>query len=161
MQTFLPSPDFAECARVLDGKRLNKQITEVKQILMAITGESDGWRNHPAVAMWRGHYDALIEYGVALYDEWQSRLDLGKRGGKRTHKSGEWITACWLNFHAWRGNRKQKYYSVPWLTPDVCSAYRALLLAKDPEWYGQFGWSEEPNADSKRIFEMIKEEMKR
>ena len=31
MQTFLPYADFVECARVLDDKRLNKQIVEAEQ----------------------------------------------------------------------------------------------------------------------------------
>ncbi|MFN7881952.1 MAG: pyrimidine dimer DNA glycosylase/endonuclease V, partial [bacterium] len=33
MQTFLPSPSFAESARILDNKRLGKQRVECKQIL--------------------------------------------------------------------------------------------------------------------------------
>ncbi len=54
MQTFLPYPDFAESARVLDNKRLGKQRVEVLQILNVLTDSTrKGWRNHPAVAMWR------------------------------------------------------------------------------------------------------------
>lgn len=150
MQTFLPYPDFAECASVLDNQRLNKQITECKQIAMAITGESDGWRNHPAVKMWREHLDELMSYGLVMYVEWQRRFDEGKRGGTRKHAAGEWIpvdTSFYLS------------HNIPWLTPAVCSAYRALLLAKDPVHYGQFNWPEQPNPDSARIFEMIKGEM--
>jgi hypothetical protein len=68
------------------------------------------------------------------------------RGGKLTHQAGEWLM--------WQPVSHQK---LPWLTPAVCSAYRALLLAKKPEWYGRFGWSEEPNGNSKYIFDMIRE----
>lgn len=32
MQTFLPTPDFLETAKILDNKRLNKQIVEAYQI---------------------------------------------------------------------------------------------------------------------------------
>ena len=56
MQTFLPYADFNKSAEVLDNRRLNKQILEGYQILKVL-GNPDpraGWRNHPAVKMWRG-----------------------------------------------------------------------------------------------------------
>jgi hypothetical protein len=47
MQTFLPSSNFAVAARMLDSKRLNKQILEGYQILNVLSGNSPtgGWRN--------------------------------------------------------------------------------------------------------------------
>ena len=36
MQTFLPYPDFAESAKVLDNKRLGKQRVECLQIMKAL-----------------------------------------------------------------------------------------------------------------------------
>src|SRR5690606_9247301 len=74
LQTFLPFPDFAECARVLDPRRLGKQRVEALQIVRAITVPGHGWRNHPAVLMWREHLEALGCYGLAMVDAW---LDLG------------------------------------------------------------------------------------
>lgn len=75
MQTFLPYPDFHNCAQVLDRKRLGKQIVEAKQIYDTITkpSESKAWRNHPAVKMWMGYEDALAAYFNACKDEWISR----------------------------------------------------------------------------------------
>jgi hypothetical protein len=73
MQTFLPHPDFAASARVLDYKRLGKQRVETKQILMALTGQIKGWRSHPATKMWTGHEQALARYGVAICREWRAR----------------------------------------------------------------------------------------
>lgn len=75
MQTFLPYPDFRESARVLDSKRLGKQRVEAYQILLVIQrGDSaKGWKNHPAVKMWRGNENALIRYGIAMCDEWIAR----------------------------------------------------------------------------------------
>jgi len=66
MQTFLPYLDFAECARVLDDRRLGKQRVEVLQIARAITVPGYGWRHHPAVRMWRGYEEALGAYGTGL-----------------------------------------------------------------------------------------------
>ena len=64
MQTFLPSTNFAWAAQMLDSKRLNKQILEGYQILNVLSGQSPtgGWRNHPAVLMWKNHEGALLKY---------------------------------------------------------------------------------------------------
>lgn len=77
MQTFLPYADFEESAACLDYKRLGKQRIECKQILRAlgvpvggpVEGES-GWRNHPAVRMWRGYEQALLVYSKAICEDW-------------------------------------------------------------------------------------------
>lgn len=73
MQTFMPVPDFAESAAVLDRQRLGKQRVEVMQLLGALTGQRAGWANHPAARMWRGHEVALGRYGLAVVAEWTSR----------------------------------------------------------------------------------------
>lgn len=73
MQTFLPYPSFARSARVLDDRRLGKQRVEVLQVLRALHFPTYGWRNHPAVQMWRGHVPALVCYGEAICDEWAGR----------------------------------------------------------------------------------------
>ena len=70
MQTFLPYPNFARSAAVLDHRRLGKQRVETLQILRALTFEDYGWRNHPAVTMWAGATDALVTYGVAVVRAW-------------------------------------------------------------------------------------------
>lgn len=77
MQTFLPYPDFAESAAVLDDRRLGKQRVEPLQVIRALTRETYGWKRHPAVRMWGGHVEALGAYGAAVCAEWvrdQSRL---------------------------------------------------------------------------------------
>lgn len=75
MQTFLPYPDFEQTARVLDYKRLGKQRVEAYQIMRILTGvtKTKGWRNHPAVLMWRGYEPALAEYGRLICLEWTGR----------------------------------------------------------------------------------------
>jgi hypothetical protein len=70
MQTFLPYPEFERSAAVLDPRRLGKQRVEVLQILRALHFTDYGWRNHPAVTMWRGYVDALVAYGVAVTNAW-------------------------------------------------------------------------------------------
>lgn len=73
MQTFLPYPNFYLSAKCLDNKRLGKQRVETWQILQALQGKTKGWVNHPATAMWRGHEQSLILYGVVISTEWRKR----------------------------------------------------------------------------------------
>ena len=73
VQTFLPYPDFAKTAAVLDERRLGKQRVETLQILRAIHIPTYGWQHHPAVRMWRGYEQALVTYGVAMCREWVAR----------------------------------------------------------------------------------------
>ena len=73
MQTFLPYPDFAKSAEVLDPRRLGKQRVEVLQVMRAITVPGYGWRHHPTAKMWKGYEEALAAYGVAVCREWCRR----------------------------------------------------------------------------------------
>lgn len=73
MQTFLPYPDFALSAKVLDLRRLGKQRVECLQITNTLLGISDGWANHPVMTMWRGYESSLLRYGYAICKEWVGR----------------------------------------------------------------------------------------
>jgi len=54
MQTFLPQISFKESAECLDNRRLGKQRVEAMQIMKALLLPEYGWKNHPAVKMWKG-----------------------------------------------------------------------------------------------------------
>lgn len=139
MQTFLPFPSYAESAQCLDNQRLGKQITECWQIYQTLTGESEGYKNHPAVKMWGNNLRSLLYYGIACYGEWKRRLLAGERGGVMEHKSSEQIVSSfgqfeWINLDApkWVGDL------------EFHSRHRAILLGKNYEWYSRFGWGEQP-----------------
>jgi len=70
VQTYLPYPDFAASARVLDPRRLGRQRVEALQVLRALTTPGSAWCHHPAVLMWRGHAEALGSYGVTVCRAW-------------------------------------------------------------------------------------------
>lgn len=124
MQTFLPFPNMAYSVSVLDRARLGKQRLEARQILSAIT-HGGGWRNHPAVKMWRHHQSALALYHDLCIREWE------RRGYKNEM---ELISP-----------RLDTIVLPPWLgDPEFHACHRATLLAKDPTHYSQFGWEEEP-----------------
>lgn len=132
MQTFLPYPDFASSARVLDWRRLGKQRVEAMQILRTNLGLSDAWANHPATLMWRGYEQALASYGLAICEEWRAR------GYHDTAWNffAEFLAEC----PEWTAEM-----DPPWLgEARLHASHRAALLAKDAEWYGQWGWSEAP-----------------
>lgn len=130
MQTFLPYPDFAASARVLDRQRLGKQRVEVLQLLRALLVPGSGWANHPAARMWDGHEDALAGYGSAICAEWR------RRGYKDTCLDK--ILSFDVSVSGYRGRPR-------WIGDTAFhAAHRSNLLRKNPEWYGQFGWAE-PN----------------
>lgn len=136
---FLTSSDFHENARCLDNRRLNAQIKEAFQVYRYITGQGKMQGNPHPYRMWAGYEKCLLSYIVALHDEWIARFDDGRRGGKRTHKNGLEAEAivCKTNF--------SDYERPDWITNEaVLSSHRSALLYKDMDWYGRFGWKEEP-----------------
>lgn len=124
MQTFVPlGADFQGNAKALDRQRLGKQRVEGLQILNALTGRSKGWVNHPAVKMWKGYEPALVQYVVAMCDEWVSR------GYKDTCKDkvlaiGESLPSAVI--------------TPEWLDDtEVQLSHQSNLVRKLPEHYGQ------------------------
>jgi hypothetical protein len=140
MQTFLPYKDFESSARVLDDKRLGKQRVETMQIMHALVKlqvKTDTavvpWGNHPVTKMWRGHENMLMEYQDAICDEWD------RRGFNDTCR------AKTLNMFRLFPSSIATAEPPYWLGLKLLhSTHRANLLRKDPEWYGQWGWKEEP-----------------
>ncbi len=131
MQTFLPYQDFCQTAQVLSRQHLGCQRKEAKQILNTlIKGQpGTGWYNHVVVRMWRGYETALARYGQTICKEWRHR------GYKD----------CQLEIFETYLERHPELTLPLWLGDKALhSSYRAALLAKNPEWYGQFSWREEP-----------------
>lgn len=71
LQTFLTHLGYNKSLQILDDLRLNKQRMEAKQILMILSGESEGYLHHPAVTQWRGFEIALANYGAAACYQWR------------------------------------------------------------------------------------------
>lgn len=125
MQTFLPAYSMIESVKVLDNKRLGKQRVEALQIIKAITiGPGYGWQNHPAVLMWKGALPCLKYYHNRCIIEWKAR---GFNNNMPLFRDLEEIVRP-----VWMGDER------------FHASHRANLLRKDPEHYGQFGWTEDP-----------------
>jgi len=121
MQTFLPFADYAASAASLDQQRLGKQRVECLQILNALTRPGYGWQNHPAVKMWRDHMQELVDYGVAICDEWVGR------GYRDT---------CRDKILAFRAGATTPRPLPGWITPELCRSHQSNLIRKKPEFYG-------------------------
>jgi hypothetical protein len=129
MQTFLPYPDFEKAAGILDYRRLGKQRLEASQILNTLLN-GGGWKNHPAVKMWKGYEDALMLYRDAMIAQWI------KRGFKNTMP--------FLALHL-----KKDVAPMPWWLgmERFHASHRSNLLRKDITYYKRFGWAEPDNLE--------------
>jgi hypothetical protein len=130
MQTFLPYPNFQKCARVIDDKRLWKQILEADGIIRILEGRVNKklylYKNHPCVKMWKNYLQDLYDYRANFIQEWLNR---------------RLINAPIIE------KNEEPIWCAVWPDRKLYSSHRAALLAKNPEWYQQFGWKEEPKIE--------------
>lgn len=133
MQTFLPEPDFAASATLLDPRRLGKQRVETLQVLRALIRPTYGWKHHPVVLMWAGYEEGLASYGLVICAEWTARgfadtvadsilIEVGPRLLVPAPRTQATLAAA--------GELP------PWLgDPAFHRSHRSSLLRKDPDWY--------------------------
>ena len=116
--TFLPYSDFEKCAKVLDNKRLMKQRVEAYQMIRCLQGITKGYKNHPAVVMWRGHVETLKLYFNCMI------VEVYKRGYKN-------------NIPFYKIDRKK--ITCPWWLgySTFHNSHKARLLQKNKEWYSK------------------------
>lgn len=127
MQTFLPYPCFERSVAVLDRKRLGKQRLEAHQILGALSGQSTGWKNHPATKMWAGHVGALKVYYNDCLREWE------RRGYYNNLLRYIWIPS------------DESIVAPPWFGNEAFHlSHRSNLLRKLPEHYRIY-WPDDPD----------------
>lgn len=98
------------------------------QILNGLLGKNkNGWRYHPCSRMWLSYEVALADYMNKMIIEWKTR------GFKNTMLLSDLPDKEVVVVPRWLG--VDKYHS----------AYRAILLAKNYDYYSKFGWTEIPN----------------
>lgn len=133
MQTFMPYRDFDKTAKVLDSKRLNKQILECYQVLNVLSNPSPtaGWRNHPAVVMWRNHEFSLYNYVQKMILEASGR-------GIKTDKNLENIQRLRHTYGFNWGMGNPKWYDDKSIMKRIKATHKANLFKKQPEAYPQF-----------------------
>lgn len=111
MQIFIIS-DPLETGKILDPRRLRKQIIETDQIIKAITGQSKGWANHPIVHMYREHVGWLHLYRDVLICVRDGNYEEAERINKESEKS-----------------------RPSFLIPEYLENMKKRLYTKDPDYY--------------------------
>jgi len=101
--------------------RLGKQRVECWQIYMSLTEPSYGWKNHPAVKMWKGYEEALLLYGIDICFEWRSR---GYDDSMLERFWDKIRIQKWTGFPPWLGNEKFHL------------SHQSNLIRKLPDHYG-------------------------
>jgi len=136
MQTFLTSTNSLECAQNLDNKRLNKQILEGYQILNVLSGRSKtgGWRNHPAVLMWKGYERGLWSYISSM-------VQVANLRGIKTENNVKNLNAlyeqCWEDW----GEEHPEFWHDDNKIMRVITTHRANLFKKDPLYYAKYQYA--------------------
>jgi len=136
MQTFLPSTNFSWAAQMLDSKRLNKQILEGYQILNVLSGQSPtgGWRNHPAVLMWKNHEGSLLTYLRYMIKE-------AKQRGIKTDKNETNINNLVKKVGGSWNYKMPKWFDDDLSAMRIVTTHRANLFNKDPLYYAKFQYA--------------------
>ena len=133
MQIFLPHSNMRKSLQILDNKRLGKQRVEAYQIISAITRRPKldgkpykGWLNHPCTVMWKDYVPALklyMNYAIA-----------------------EWVIRGFKNTMNWEPLIEEEVVIPPFIGNErFHSSHRANLLKKEPDFYSQYGWNENPS----------------
>lgn len=138
MQTFVTRFSDGITAHDLDTPRLGKQRLETLQILKVLTGETEAWKNHPAVGMWRGYEMALCNYGSAMCLEWFNR---GHKDAlaeefalrQRQIRAGEPFA---IGDGIWGPEISPEFVEPPWRRDkQVLTSHRSNLIRKMSDFY--------------------------
>jgi hypothetical protein len=133
MQTFMPFKSFYHTAQALDNKRLNKQILECYQILKVLSSNDPkaGWRNHPAVKMWKGFEMGLFQYAMVMIEEANKRGIRTENNLRNLNELNERAYKDWgYGMPLWMDDKK--------VMARVTTTHKANLYRKDPIFYMDF-----------------------
>lgn len=126
MQTFLPYNNFSKSADILDKRRCWQQVRESHLIYRTVIGESEGWKNHPAVRMWAPYDRALALYYNMFFqtckEKWQIKI--------RAYTPLFLLSGENVVLPNWLGDER------------LHASHRSNLLRKNYEYYSQFNWTE-------------------
>ena len=124
MQVFIIGSPL-ETAKILDKKRLNKQILEIRQILKAINGESKAWVNHPCTLQYKEYKEWLISYLNVLINYQKHSFNL---------KNRDYLGAArvWNNYSM---DFKPSFHDT-----DFFDNMKRRLYSKDNKHYKQFAY---------------------
>ena len=141
MQTFISDTNLIKNFLNLDNKRLGKQRRESVFILEAILKQNkEGYKNHPAVKMWKGYEGYLLfVYLFVNMKIWKNK----NFNNVKTQEDYEELSKLLLNkFKCFLSKllpfifiRKLIWKKPPWITKEFIEAHRSKLIRKKPEHY--------------------------
>jgi hypothetical protein len=135
VQTFLTSTNSLKCAQNLDSKRLNKQILEGYQILNVLSGRTKGgWRNHPAVLMWKGYEHGLWQYVGSM-------INIASLRGIKTENNVKNLNALYAECSDDWGNEHPAFWRDENKVMRIITTHRANLFKKDPLYYVKYQYA--------------------
>jgi hypothetical protein len=117
MQVFIPFSSPIQVAKILDSKRRNKQIIECKQILKAINGTNEAWKNHPVVKMYSSEKSKRWLYNYMLCLDAYNRDDINL-----------------MNYCGTLADRNKPDF----INDKLCDQHKRRLYTKDPIFYSSF-----------------------
>lgn len=128
MQVFLPFKSPLETAKCLDKRRLHKQIVECYQIMKAIKGESQAWKNHPICKMYKDNLKFLEAYTktLELYKELSNFLQTNIQSDLNLQDRAE------------RMNKEALSLLPSFITEEYCDIMKRRLYTKNNNYYSQF-----------------------
>ena len=73
MQVFVPYNNILQVVKEMacDKRRYNKQIVECNQIIRAIKGETEAWKNHPICHQYKD-YIKWLEWYKYIFEEYKN-----------------------------------------------------------------------------------------
>lgn len=144
MQTWLPLPDFAETALVLDDERLAECIKDAEKVVEANKNGKAKLLEHPSAVMWRGYGLSLVMYGQEMCDEWYRRK-------QEPHPRAQFFTDLLDTYAA------TEIQDPPWLgDPMFHACQRSNLLRKNPLHYRRL-WPLEA-ADAVLVWPVVRDD---
>lgn len=90
-----------------------------------------GWRNHPAVKMWRGYENSLFDYILAMIRE-------ADRRGIKTDKNKDNLINLRVRTISQWGDGLPKWYNNKAIMAKVTTTHKANLYRKDDVYYQDF-----------------------
>jgi Pyrimidine dimer DNA glycosylase len=150
MRTYLPYASFQQCAECFTLKRLTKQRHDVMEILYLLSGRNHPSRgdrfmyNSPPKKVWQHCPFTLIQYGLALCDEYEKRRD-GKPDPirERLLERQQW-------FRQQRGEPCNERRPDFLDSEQMHNSHRAILARQDEQHYEQYGFEREP--EDEKVF---------
>ncbi len=102
--------------------------------MLSNASPTGGWRNHPAVLMWKGYEYSLRTYANIMINEANNR-------GIKTDKNNSNIQELELSYSGTWGTDMPKWFSDKSKMMRITTTHKARLFEKDPIHYAHFAYA--------------------